>query len=111
MPVYSLKDLKAEYVTPKHSTAFGPLITGEQIELGVLSYKVGEGANTHAHPHEQIILVLKGRARFTLDGVEHEIGPGMAVHVPPNVPHSVRMIEDTEFVSAKGVIGAVGHRI
>lgn len=106
-----MQDLPSEFVTPKHSTAFGPLITGEQIEVGLLRYKAGEGATTHAHPHEQIILVLSGRARFTLDGVPHEIGPGMAVHIPPNVPHSVTMIEDTEFVSSKGLVDGVGHRI
>jgi tetratricopeptide (TPR) repeat protein len=26
--------------------------------------------------HEEIYLVLRGRARFTLDGAEHELGPG-----------------------------------
>ena len=57
MPFYDLDAVSAEFVTPKHSTAFGRLITGEQIEFGVLRYKAGEGAEMHAHPHEQIIFV------------------------------------------------------
>lgn len=41
MPVYKLAELGEEYVTPKHSTAFGSLVTGEQVELGVLRFKAG----------------------------------------------------------------------
>ena len=111
MPFHQLEDIREEFVTPKHSTAFGRLISGEQVELGVLRYKAGEGAETHAHPHEQIILVLGGLLDFTLDGVTERLGPGQAVHIPPNVPHSVRMMEDSQLVSCKGIVGGVGHRI
>jgi tetratricopeptide (TPR) repeat protein len=31
--------------------------------------------------HEEIYLVLRGRARFTVDGNEHELGPGQLVFV------------------------------
>jgi quercetin dioxygenase-like cupin family protein len=111
MPVYDLKNIKSEFVTPKHSTAWGPLILGDNIEVGVLKYKAGEGANTHSHPHEQIIVVLSGKATFTLDGVASEVGPGKAIHIPSNVPHSVKMIEDTEVVSCKNLVAGVGHKI
>jgi quercetin dioxygenase-like cupin family protein len=111
MPVYNLKELTPEFVTPKHSTAFGPLILGDALEVGVLKYKAGEGANTHSHPHEQMLVVLSGKANFTLDGQTSEVGPGMAVHIPSNVPHSVKMIEDTEVVSCKNLVGGVGHKI
>ena len=111
MPVYKLAELGEEYVTPKHSTAFGSLVTGEQVELGVLRFKAGEGAKEHAHPHEQVLLVLSGRVRMTIDGKVHELGPRDVAHMPPNVPHSLSAIEDSEVVSCKGIVGGVGHRI
>ena len=111
MAFYQLDNIKPELVTPKHSTAFGPLVTGDHVEVGVLQYKAGEGARPHAHPHEQIIIVLSGNLRMTLDGEVAEIGKGQAVHIPPNVPHSAAVIEDAEVVSCKGVVGGVGHRI
>jgi len=111
MPVYKIDTLTKEYVTPKHSTAFGSLVTGEQIEVGVLRFKKGEGANEHAHPHEQVIFVLSGRVRMTIGGEEHELGPRDVAHMPPNVPHRLYALEDTEVVSAKGIVGGVGHRI
>jgi quercetin dioxygenase-like cupin family protein len=111
MPVYKVDALTKEYVTPKHSTAFGSLVTGEQIEVGVLTFKAGEGANEHAHPHEQVLFVLKGRIRMTIGGERYELGPRDVAHMPPNVPHSLAALEDTEVVSAKGIVGGVGHRI
>ena len=73
MPVYRFDALKKEYVTPKHSSAFGSLVTGEQIEVGLLRFKAGEGAKEHAHPHEQVLLVLTGRIRMEIGGVGHRI--------------------------------------
>lgn len=40
-----------------------------------------------------------------------EVDPGTAMHVPLNVPHSIEMLEDSEVVSCKGIVGGVGHRI
>jgi quercetin dioxygenase-like cupin family protein len=111
MPVLNLSDVKDEFVTPKHSTAFGKLITGEHLEIGILKYKAGEGAEVHTHPHEQIIICLSGRQRMTLNGETFEIGPGQAVVIPSMVPHGTRVLEDSEVVSAKSIVGGVGHRI
>src|SRR5215210_2530563 len=36
MPIYNLEQIREEFVTPKHSTAFGRLVTGQHIEVGVL---------------------------------------------------------------------------
>ena len=111
MPVHKLSEIEEELVTPKHSTALGKLVTGEQIEVGLLRFKAGEGAKEHAHPHEQVLFVLSGRVRMTIGGEVHELGPRDVAHMPPNVPHSLSAIEDTEVVSAKGMVGGVGHRI
>jgi quercetin dioxygenase-like cupin family protein len=111
MPVLNLADVKDEFVTPKHSTAFGKLITGNHIEIGILKYKAGQGASEHFHPHEQIAICLSGRSRVTLNGESIEVGPGQAVVIPPNVPHKVEILEDSEMISAKSIVDGVGHRI
>jgi len=111
MPIYQIDDIPEEFVTPKHSTAFGRLITGTQIEVGLLRYKVGEGAKQHAHPHEQVIIVLNGKCRLTLDGRSAIIGRGQAALITPNTLHALEVLEDAEIISCKGVIGGVGHRI
>jgi quercetin dioxygenase-like cupin family protein len=111
MPIVDLNEVPEELVTPKHSTAAGRLITGEQVELGMLRFKAGEGARMHSHPHEQIFVILKGKVRVTLGDEVRELTAGKAVHVPPNVPHATEVLEDTEIVSCKGVLDGVGHKI
>ncbi len=111
MPVHKLSELKEELVTPKHSTALGALVTGEQVELGVLRYKAGEGAEEHSHPQVQFFLVLSGRVRMTIAGKPYELGAREVAHLPPHVPHRLEVLEDTEVVSAKGIVGGLGHRI
>jgi quercetin dioxygenase-like cupin family protein len=110
MPFYTLQDVPQELVTPKHSTALGRLITGSQVEFGILSFKAGQGAEVHAHPHEQIVYVLKGRMKVFTEGSETVIGPGQAAHFLPNVPHGTKMLDDVEAISVKGVIDGVGHK-
>ena len=111
MTVYTLSEIAPEFVTPKHSTAFGRLITGQSVEVGIFSYEAGKGATIHSHPHEQIFIVLKGQMIMTIDGVEYPLGPGEAAHMRPGVPHGVLAVEDSEVVSAKSVVDGVGHRI
>jgi quercetin dioxygenase-like cupin family protein len=111
MALINLADVQDELVTPKHSTAFGKLITGSHIEIGLLKYKAGEGAKEHSHPHEQIAICLSGRSRVTLGGETFEVSAGQAVVIPPNVPHSTVILEDSDMISAKSIVDGVGHRI
>jgi quercetin dioxygenase-like cupin family protein len=111
MPFIDLDEVKPEFVTPKHSTAFGPLVTGEAIEVGRLRYKAGEGAQRHEHPQEQIIVVISGRVRIQLGDDIAELGPGSGFHAPPWVPHQMWVLEDAEVISCKSVVDGAGHRI
>lgn len=111
MLFYNLAEVVEELVTPQHSTAMGRLVTGTQVEFGILRFKVNEGAKMHAHPHEQVVYVIRGKMQVNMEGSSRVLGPGEAVLFPPNVPHGTTMLEDTEVVSVKGVVGGVGHKI
>ena len=111
MYFYSFKDLPQEYVTAKYSTAFGGLLTGDHIEVGLLHFNGGEGAVAHAHPQEQIMYVVSGRLKVEFEDETAEIGPGQAFLAPPNQQHKVSAIEDTEVLSCKNVLDGIGHRL
>lgn len=49
------------------------------------------------HPSEQIDVILSGRVKFVVDGVEWVLGPGEALSVPPNVPHTCEVLEDVDY--------------
>lgn len=103
--------IEPEYVTPRHSTAYGALATGEALEVGLLTFTAGEGATPHQHEHEQIVMVLKGRLRVRVGDEEQEIGPGSGFHAPSNVRHGVTAVEDSEVLSCKNLIDGKGHRV
>lgn len=111
MPFIVMDELEKETVTPKYSTAYGEVITGESIEVGRLSFEKGTGAVEHAHPHEQVMVVIQGKLKVEMEGDVAELGPGAAFHAKPNVPHQVTAIEDTLVISCKAVIDGVGHKI
>lgn len=43
----------------------------------------------HSHPHEQVGLVLEGRAVFTIGGEEKTLQAGDMFRIPGGVPHKV----------------------
>jgi tetratricopeptide (TPR) repeat protein len=53
--------------------------------------------------HEEIYLVLRGRVRFTVDGNEHELGPGQLVYVrDPSLRRAGVALTDDAAVLAVG---------
>lgn len=46
----------------------------------------------HHHPQEEVWNVVEGELIVTIDGVEHRLGPGDAAIVPPDTPHSARVV-------------------
>jgi tetratricopeptide (TPR) repeat protein len=70
--------------------------------------QVVEEHTEQALGHEEIYLVIRGRARFTLDGVEHELGPGQLVFVrDPSVRRgAIGLTDDTVVVALGGKPGA-----
>jgi quercetin dioxygenase-like cupin family protein len=74
---------------------FAPL---EGIQMNVLSggrmmanwVRIEPGATVpdHAHPHEQIGLVLEGEIDMTIDGKKRRLAPGHAYVIPGGVRHA-----------------------
>ena len=82
MPYVRLDELEKEFVTPKYSTAFGELVAGERIEGGRLRDDADEGAVLHAHPQEQVMIIVSGRLGGEMEGGDEELGPGRGLPRP-----------------------------
>jgi hypothetical protein len=62
--------------------------------------------------HEEIYLVLRGRVRFTVDGNEHELGPGELVHVhDPSLRRAGVALTDDAAVLAIGGKPGEAHEV
>jgi quercetin dioxygenase-like cupin family protein len=107
MPFFKLKDMPESLVAPRESTAYGPTITGKELEIGYYTEPKSTGARPHHHPSEQIIMVLAGRLRMRIGEETRDIGPGEVALIPGDQEHEQQALEEgTRFVSFKTASGA-----
>jgi quercetin dioxygenase-like cupin family protein len=106
MPFYNLKQMPETVISPGHSTAHGPTITGKELEIGYYTEPKGTGAKPHHHPSEQIIMVLSGRLRMRIGNEVRDIGPNEVALILGDQEHEQMALEDgTRFVSFKTAAG------
>lgn len=107
MPFFKLDQMPGSVISPDHSTAHGPTITGRELEIGYYTEPKGTGAKPHHHPSEQIILVLSGRLRMRVGAEVRDIGPNEVALIPGDQEHEQTALEDgTRFISFKTAKGA-----
>lgn len=63
--------------------------SAEKMMLSVAELAAGSVVEEHAHPHEQVGVILEGRVVFTIGGEEKTLGPGDIFRIPGNVRHKV----------------------
>jgi unsaturated pyranuronate lyase len=81
------KDVSALEFVP--GLVFRPVV-GNQLMASFVRYNPNTAAPVHTHEEEQITVVIEGELQFDLAGDLRIMGPGMAVVVPPGVPHGAR---------------------
>lgn len=52
-----------------------------------------QDAEPHAHPYEQVNVLVEGRLRFLVGGDRVELEPYDTLVIPPDVPHTARTVE------------------
>lgn len=78
----------------------GPDVTRQVIadhpDLMVVDFsfvKAGATGALHSHPHVQSTFVSSGRFRFTVSGVDTEVGPGDSFVIPSGAIHGCVCLE------------------
>ena len=92
MPLHDFSTIPVEQMNPAFARQ---VIHGEKMTIALVRLTKGSSVPEHHHPNEQICVMQTGKLLFVLDGIEHVIGPGHALQVPPNVPHRVEALEDS----------------
>jgi quercetin dioxygenase-like cupin family protein len=62
--------------------------------LTFFRFEPGSVVPEHAHENEQITLVTEGRMEFTLNDEVRLLCPGEGACIPPNTPHSARILDE-----------------
>jgi quercetin dioxygenase-like cupin family protein len=66
---------------------------GANMMLSVVRFEPRSVVAEHAHPHEQMGILLEGRLEFTVGNVTRLLGPGDMWRIPGGVLHSVRAMD------------------
>ena len=91
---------------------FGIRAFGTNVYTPGASGQVVEEHTEQRLEHQEIYLVLRGRLRFTVDGDEHELGPGQLVFVrDPSVRRGAVALTDDAAVLAVGGKPGVPHEV
>ncbi len=110
--VFDLARLNTIDAGPGYSTAHGPVIEGERIQVGLIRMPKGTGAPPHSHPNEQWVYVMRGTLESEVDGVKARVPAGSLIYIPANAVHSALATpeEDVIFLTAKdmshGIVGS-----
>jgi quercetin dioxygenase-like cupin family protein len=70
------------------------MVVGQKLMICRLTIQPRVVTAVHAHEHEQMTIVERGRVLYIVDGVERVCSPGDILHFPPNVPHGATMLDE-----------------
>jgi quercetin dioxygenase-like cupin family protein len=68
-------------------------VAGQAMMLSVVTFEPDSVVPDHAHPHEQMGLLVSGRLEFTVGGVTRVLGPGDSWRIPGGILHRVRALD------------------
>ena len=77
------------------------LVDGTHMTLLEIELDAGTASALHAHDHESILYVVRGRLRSEAGGTSVELGPGDTCVHEAGVPHLVEALEASVFVEVK----------
>lgn len=111
--VFDFDELEGLEAGPDYSTAHGPVIEGERMQVGLITKPKGTGARLHTHPNEQFNYVLQGTLKVKVGEKDEQlVGAGSVIYIPPDTPHYTVATPDEDVVFyvvkdlSHGIIGS-----
>ena len=68
----------------------------ERMTIAKILLRQGAVVPMHHHENEQVTMMQSGALRFMFGGEEVIVRAGDVLQIPPNVPHMVEALEDSE---------------
>ncbi len=70
------------------------MVVGQNLMICRLRFDPFVVTTPHSHPHEQMTLVVKGKARFILGTEERVVSAGDVLHFPSNHWHGATILDE-----------------
>jgi len=84
-----IDDIEGEEKEP--GLAVRLLATGENVSLSLLQGEPGTCFEVHDHEEEELCYIPQGRGIFTVEDKTFEIVAPVAITIPPNITHGLRV--------------------
>jgi quercetin dioxygenase-like cupin family protein len=86
------------------------LLAAPGLRVTLFRFAAGQELSEHTSPTRVLLQVLTGSGDFSLGSQTRRRVAGDLLHMPPNLPHAVRAVEDLTFllVQAKPPAAATG---
>jgi quercetin dioxygenase-like cupin family protein len=91
MDRYNWQSVPVEQMNPQVTRQ---VIHTPQMTISRLHLAKGAVVPEHSHPNEQVCMVESGALVFKMNGQDFELHAGGVLRVPPDLPHSVVVLED-----------------
>ena len=93
MELFSWETVKKEVLNDKLARK---VISGEKITVAQIFLAKEGVVPLHHHENEQISTIVTGALKFEIEGKEIVLRAGDVLSIPPNVPHRVVALEDSQ---------------
>jgi quercetin dioxygenase-like cupin family protein len=70
------------------------MVVGQNVMMVRFTFEPFLVTPEHTHPHEQMTLVVKGRVKFFVNGIERIVSAGDVLHFPPRLRHGATMLDE-----------------
>lgn len=98
---------RPEYAKDVHGApAWGISLFSDELEgpstvgMDMIHMRAGEDFPHHTHPGHHVLIMIRGKATVTYDGVIHSMRPWDYFVIPGSEVHNVGCIEDCTFLAA-----------
>ncbi|MFQ5896219.1 MAG: cupin domain-containing protein [Nitrospinota bacterium] len=72
-----------------HQTLAGPQHGMKEVEVWMQTLAPGAATPVHRHDCEEVVVILRGSGRVTMERGETEFGPNTTLIIPPDLVHQV----------------------
>ncbi len=90
MPFIDLADIPERDMLPGFRARF---VHAERMTCSYWNVDAGAALPEHAHPHEQVTNLIRGRFEMTVEGETRVIEPGSVVVIPSGAKHRGKALE------------------
>ncbi len=70
------------------------IVPGKNMTLSFASLEPNTFAPIHSHPHEQMMIIVKGSVDAIVDGKVYHVQPGDVIPIPGDVPHGAQALDE-----------------